>query len=296
LHEVSQMQLLKRTWFPPFLFLLPGVLIFFLMIISPAVQSVWISFHSWDGMGPMQWVGIENYKELLTDKQFFLSLKNNVIWVFIFSLAPVVGLMIALLVNQSIRGMKVAKSLFFTPLVLAPAAVGVIFVWFYDPSFGVLAKVSQGLGLETIALLSSETWVTFAVVVAAIWPQVAFCMILYLAGLSNVDESVISAARVDGAKGLRMLYYIVLPQLHQVSFLAIAVSVIAALRSFDVIAVMTQGGPFGSSATLAYQMYEQSIFSYRFGYGAAIATVLFVGVSLFIAWYLNRLLKNESVS
>lgn len=282
-----------RAWLYPALFLLPGVAIFGTIIVSSAVQSLWISLQGWDGIGAKTWVGLDNYRELLDDPQFYKSLRNNVIWVLMFLLAPAFGLAIALAVNQSIRGMRIAKSFFFVPLVLAPAAVGVIFIWFYDPSFGLLAKIFGMFGAEAPALLSSERLVTFAVVVAALWPQVAFCMILFLAGLSNIDESVLSAARVDGARGWRMLIHVVLPQLSQVNFLAIAVSVIGALRSFDIIAVMTQGGPFGSSATLAYQMYEQSIFSYRFGYGAAIATVLFSGVAVFITWYLRRLLRDE---
>lgn len=282
-----------RAWLYPAIFLLPGVAVFGTIIVASALESLWVSLHSWDGMGPMTWVGLGNFRELLDDPQFYTSLKNNLIWVLLFLLAPALGLAIALGVNQSIRGIRVVKSLFFVPLVLAPAAVGVIFVWFYDPSFGLLAKLYGLAGATPPALLSDPRLVTFAVVGAALWPQVAFCMILFLAGLSNIDESVLSAARVDGARGWRLLVHIVLPQLSQVNFLAIAVSVIGALRSFDIIAVMTQGGPFGSSATLAYQMYEQSIFSYRFGYGAAIATVLFGGVAVFIAWYLHRLLRNE---
>lgn len=282
-----------RKWLYPLLFLLPAIALFGSIIVASAIQSVRVSFYEWDGLGPKTWVGLANYRELLADPQFYKSLKNNIIWLVMFLLAPVLGLAIALAVNQPIRGMRLIKSLFFVPLVLAPAAVGVMFVWFYDPTFGLLAKLFGLAGAAAPAVLSSERYVTFGVVVAALWPQVAFCMILFLAGLANVDESVISAARVDGARGWRMLFYIVIPQLRQVGFLAIAVSVIGALRSFDIIAVMTQGGPFGSSSVLAYQMYEQSIFSYRFGYGAAIATVLFAGVSVFIAWYLYRLLKGE---
>lgn len=282
-----------RSWLSPLLFLLPGVIVFGTIILASAVQSIWVAFHSWDGMGPKTWVGLANFRELFQDAQFYKSLANNAIWLGMFLLAPVFALGIALLVNQEIRGMRLVKSLFFVPLVLASAAVGIMYVWFYDPGFGVLAKVFQLFGATAPALLSSERWVTLAVVAAALWPQVAFCMILFLAGLNNVDEQVLAAARVDGARGWRMLVHIVLPQLREVTFLAIAVSVIGALRSFDIIAVMTQGGPFGSSSVLAWQMYEQSIFSYRFGYGAAIATVLFSVVTVFIVWYLRRLLRDE---
>jgi multiple sugar transport system permease protein len=244
----------------------------------------------------MVWVGLGNYRELLDDPQFYVSLKNNLIWLAMFMLAPPLGLAIALLVNQKIAGMRLVKSLFFVPLVLASVTVGLVFTWVYTPEFGLLALIFRGFGATAPAVLSDERFVTFAIVIAALWPQTAFCMVLYLAGLNNLSEELIGAGRVDGAKGWAMLRHIVLPQLTQVSFIAIAVTVVGALRSFDMISVMTRGGPFGSSSVLAYEMYEESIFSYRFGYGAAIASVLFVIMAAFITWYLTHIVRAEERS
>jgi multiple sugar transport system permease protein len=210
-----------------------------------------------------------------------------------FMAAPPLGLAIALLVNQKIRGMRFLKSLFFIPLVLASVTVGVVFTWVYTPEFGLLALIFRAFGATAPAVLSDEHFVTFAIVIAALWPQITFCMVLYLAGLNNLSEELIGAGRVDGAKGWNMLRHIVLPQLTQVTFIAIAVTVVGALRSFDMVSVMTRGGPFGSSSVLAFQMFEQSIFSYRFGYGAAIASVLFVIMAVFIVWYLSRIVRTE---
>lgn len=277
----------------PTLFILPGALLFGIVIIMASIQTVWVSFFDWDGVSEMRWVGLSNYAQLIDDPQFYVSLKNNLIWLAMFMLAPPLGLALALLLNQPIRGMRIMKSLFFVPLVLASVTVGVVFTWVYDPSFGLLSLISGYFGATAPALLSDEHFVTFAVVVAALWPQTAFCLVLFLAGLNNLSEDLIGAGRVDGARGWPMLWHVVLPQLREVSFIALAVTVIGALRSFDMVAVMTSGGPFGSSTVLAYQMYEQSIFSYRFGYGAAIATVLFVIMAVFIAWYLRTLLKPE---
>ncbi|TCN33839.1 carbohydrate ABC transporter permease [Sinorhizobium americanum] len=285
-----------RAWMAPTLFILPGALLFGIVIIMASIQTIWVSFFDWDGVGAMQWVGLANYAQLFDDPQFYVSLKNNLIWLGLFMLAPPLGLALALLLNQPIRGMRVMKSLFFVPLVLASVTVGVVFTWVYDPSFGLLSLLFGYFGATAPALLSDEHFVTFAVVLAALWPQVAFCLVLFLAGLNNLSEDLIGAGRVDGARGWPMLWHVVLPQLREVSFIALAVTVIGALRSFDMIAVMTSGGPFGSSTVLAYQMYEQSIFSYRFGYGAAIATVLFVIMAAFIAWYLRTLLKPERES
>lgn len=278
----------------PALLLAPGLILFFVVIVFSAFRTFWISMFQWDGFGDPVFIGLQNYLELWEDPQFWTSLKNNAIWLAVFLLAPPLGLAISLLVNQKIVGMRIAKSLFFMPLVLSMVTVGVIFTWFYDPSFGLLAKVFGLFGAEAPALLSSEKYVTFAVVFAGLWPQVAFCMVLFLAGLNNLDAEIIGAGRVDNARGWQMLRHIILPQLKQVSFIAIAISMIGALRSFDVISVMTSGGPFGSSSVLAYEMYEESLFSYRFGYGAAIATVLFAIMMIFIVWYLAGLLKNEN--
>lgn len=282
-----------RHWITPTLFIAPGALLFGVVIIVASIETIWVSFFEWDGVGVKQWVGLANYVQLLNDPQFYISLKNNLIWLAMFMLAPPLGLALALLLNQPVRGMRIMKSLFFVPLVLASVTVGVVFTWVYDPSFGLLSLIFGYFGASAPALLSDEHFVTFAVVVAALWPQVAFCLVLFLAGLNNLSEDLIGAGRVDGARGWPMLFHVVLPQLREVSFIALAVTVIGALRSFDMVAVMTSGGPFGSSTVLAYQMYEQSIFSYRFGYGAAIATVLFVIMAAFITWYLRTLLRPE---
>ena len=283
----------NRHWLTPALFLLPGLILFSLVIVAASVETVWISLHDWDGIGAKTWVGLANYVELADDPQFYVSLKNNIIWLLIFMLAPPIGLALALIVNQQISGMRILKSLFFVPLVLATVTVGVVFGWVYDPTYGLLQLIFGLFGVTAPALLSDETFATFAVAAAALWPQIAFCMVLFLAGLNNLNEDLIGAGRVDGARGWRMLRHVVLPQLSQVGFIAIAVTVIGALRSFDMVAVMTTGGAYGSSTVLAYQMYEESIFSYRFGYGAAIATVLFAIMISFIAWYLRGLIKAE---
>lgn len=283
-----------RIWLTPILFILPGVILFGTIIIASSVQSVWLSFFDWDGVGPKTWVGFANYIELAEDPQFYVSLKNNVIWLVLFMAAPPLGLALALIVNQQIAGMRILKSLFFIPLVLATVTVGVVFGWVYDPNYGLLALIFSLFGATAPALLADEHFVTFAVVVAALWPQIAFCMVLFLAGLNNLSSDIIGAGRVDGARGWNMLWHVVLPQLREVGFIALAVTVVGALRSFDMIAVMTSGGPFGSSEVLAYQMYEQSIFSYRFGYGAAIATILFLIMIVFITWYLRTMLRMEA--
>jgi len=284
----------NQAWLTPFLLLLLPAGLFLLVIVSSTVQSIWLSFFDWDGTGPKSWVGWGNYVELFDDPQFWVSLKNNVIWLVLFLLAPVFGLALALFLNQRLPEMRFVKSVFFIPLVLAHVIIGVVFTWFYDPTFGILALAFKALGLQPLAILSDEHLVTFGIIVAALWSQIAFCLVLFLAGLSQIDHELIAAAKMDGASGWRLFRHIVLPQLHSVTFVAAIITVIMSLRNFDMIAVMTQGGPYGSSTVLAYQMYDTTIFSFRAGYGAAIATILFLIMSVYIAWFLWYTLRNEA--
>lgn len=284
----------NQAWLTPIILLLLPLGLFLMMIVWPIIQSIAISFYDWDGTGPATFVGFDNYRELFGDEQFLVSLKNNIIWIILFLLAPVFGLALALFLNQPLREMRVVKSVFFVPLVLAHVIIGVVFTWFYDPTFGILAIVFRFFGLEPIAILSDEYFVTFGIVFAALWAQTAFCLVLFLAGLSQLDAELIAAGRIDGASGWKLLRYIVLPQLRPVTFVAVIITVIGSLRNFDLIAVMTQGGPYGSSTVLAFQMYDATIFSYRAGYGAAIATVLFLIMSIYIAIFLRHTLRRES--
>lgn len=277
----------------PWLFLLPALIMFAVYVLYPIIQSVSLSFFEWDGLGEKTWVGFANYVELFDDDNFWVSLKNNVIWLVFFMLAPVIGLAIALFLNQDIAGIRLAKSLFFFPFVISQVVVGLVFAWFYDPSFGLMGHVMSFFGLEPMSVLANENTVTFAIIAAGLWPQIAYCMILYLTGLNGLNPEQIEAARLDNAKGFKMLWYVILPQLRPATFIAIVVTVIGALRSFDLIAIMTDGGPWGSSSVLAYFMYEQSINSFRMGYGAAIATVLFMIMNVYIAFFLWRMLRTE---
>ncbi|WP_421852823.1 carbohydrate ABC transporter permease [Marinomonas sp.] len=283
----------KQQQWMPVLFLAPAVILFVVYVIFPILQSIWLSFYEWDGIGEKTFVGLSNYYELFDDYQFWVALKNNLYWMVFFMLAPPIGLGIALFLNQKIMGIRLVKSMFFFPFVISQVVVGLVFSWFYDPSFGLFNKAIGLFGMEPIAILSDENWVTFGIIVAGLWPQIAYCMILYLTGLNNLNPDQIEAARLDGAHGWKMLRHVILPQLRPATFIAVVVTVIGALRSFDLVATMTSGGPFGSSSVLAYFMYEQSIFNYRAGYGAAIATVLFLIMDIYIAYFLWRMLKSE---
>ena len=279
----------------PVLFIAPALLFFVVYVILPIFQSFYISFHEWDGLGEMTWIGFDHYVNLLDDDRFYTSLKNNLLWLIFYTLSVPAGLFIALYLNQTVTGIRLYKSLFFFPFVISQIVVGLIFSWFYNPNFGVVGHVFEFFGAAPLSILGDERYVTYGIIVAGLWPQIAYCMILYLTGLNNVATEQIEAGRLDGAKGWRLLWHVVLPQLWPATFLAIVVTVIGALRSFDMIAIMTQGGPYGSSNVLSYYMYETALseYGYEMGYGSAIAVVLFMIMMVFIIAFLWKMYQDE---
>ena len=279
----------------PWIFLAPGILMFSLYVIFPIFQSINLSFYQWDGLGEKTYIGAENYIELLDDEYFIVSLKNNVIWLVLYLLAVPAGLFAALFLNQTVRGIRIYKSIFFFPFVISQVVVGLVFSWFYDPSNGLLNIILEFFGFDTIAILAEEDYVTYGIIAAGLWPQTAYCMILYLTGLNSVDPEQIEAGRIDNARGWRMLWYVILPQLKPAPFIAVVVTIIGALRSFDLIDIMTGGGPWGASRVRAYYMYEKAFseYGFRMGYGAAIAVVLLLIMMVYIATILYRLYRDE---
>lgn len=280
----------------PWLFLAPGLFMFMLYVIIPIFQSVFVSFQDWDGLGEARWIGIDNYVELMDDDSFYTSLKNNVIWLALYMLAVPAGLLIAIFLNQTIAGMRLYKSLFFFPFVISQVVVGLMFSWFYAPNFGLFYNLLEWLTGTGTAVLADDRFVTYGIIVAGLWPQIAYVMILYLTGLNNVAPDQVEAARLDGAKGWRMLWYVILPQLRPATFIAVVVTVIGALRSFDLVSIMTNGGPYGTSRVLSFYMYEQALseYGYRMGYGAAIAVVLFAIMMIFISGFIWKMWRDET--
>lgn len=316
---VTSLSLYKRNKLSvaPWLFLSVGLVLFMIYVIVPIFQSISYSFTRWDGLYDItgnwtgEWVGFHNYKLLLQDPNFYTSLKNNLLWLLLFMLAVPLGLFIALFLNQTVAGIRIYKSLFFFPFVISQVVVGLIFAWAYNPEFGLLSEIWSWFFCETRtnivgnltrvcspeppSILGDEDTVTYGIIAAGLWPQIAYCMILYLTGLNNISTDQIEAGRLDGAKGWKMLKHVVLPQLKPATFIAIVVTVIGALRSFDMIATMTQGGPYGSSNVLAYYMYDQAVGEGvgRYGYGSAIATVLFLIMLVYISYFLFRMYQDE---
>ena len=179
------------------------------------------------------------------------------------------------------------------PFVVSQVVVGLVFGWFFHARFGLFAALLSALGAPPVSPLDSETWSLYPMVVAGLWPQIAYCMILYTTGLATLPSDTIDAARVDGARRLPMLRHVIVPQLRPVHFLVAMVCAVAALRSFDYVMIMTLGGPYDSSTVLSFYMYEQTFVAQRYGYGAAIAVALLCLMSGIIFMLLWRMFRKE---
>lgn len=283
----------RRGGFATVLLLAPACLLFSVFVLYPIGATIWLSLHDWAGIGPRRFVGLGNYRELFADPVFLTALANNLRWLACYMAAPVAGLALALLLQRSVVGFGIVRTLFFVPFVISQVVVGLVFGWFFHPTFGLFNHLLAGVGLPAVSPLDSERWSLYPMIVAGLWPQTAYCMILFLAGLSTIPRESIDAARVDGARGLPLFVHVVLPQLRGVNFIVAMVCSIAALRSFDYVIVMTMGGPHDSSTVLAYLMYEQTFLSLRYGYGAAIAVVLLALMSGIIIVLLARMFRRE---
>ena len=160
---------------------------FLVYVIIPIFQSINISFYEWDGLGEATYIGFDNYIELIDDEAFYTSLKNNVIWLILYLLAIPAGLFVALFLNQTVTGIRIYKSLFFFPFVISQVVVGLVFSWFYDPSYGLMNIILMAFGADAIPVLADEKYVTYGIIAAGLWPQTAYCMILIISIYLSFD-------------------------------------------------------------------------------------------------------------
>lgn len=281
--------------FTPIFFLALPSLLYSMWVIGPMFYSVWMSFTNADGISRQDWVGVSNYRRLFSDDIFWTSFFNNIRWLVAYITIPIVaGLGLALLLNNDLPATKFFKAGFFSPMVVSSVVIGIIWSWMYQP-FGLINEMLKSLGREgtPIGFLSDPNLVTWSIIGAGLWRQVGYVMLLYLAGLNGVDKTLVEASRVDGASTVRSFRDIVLPQLQPVTVIIVVISIIDALRSFDLVNIMTRGGPYNQSNVLAQFMYIEAFNNYNMGYGAAIATILALISMVFIFTYLRRMIRTE---
>jgi multiple sugar transport system permease protein/raffinose/stachyose/melibiose transport system permease protein len=280
----------RRLWAA--LFLAPPMALYIVIVVAPLLVSFYYSLTDWNGFNPeYNFVGFENFLKITRDPLFANAIWNTIIWMAAAILLPSLGgLVIALALNGRGFSGSFYKSLFYLPICLSLVVIGQVWIWVYHPDWGLLNVVLNRLGLEAWAhawLAEPET-ALFSVIFAWSWQQTGLAMVIFLAGLTAVPKELTEAAEIDGATYWQSLRHVVLPLLLPATVVVMALAIINSLKSFDIVYVMTQGGPFHSSDTLAMFMYTESFKKYYMGYGSAISVVLFAISLLIIVFYFRQ--------
>jgi multiple sugar transport system permease protein len=282
----------------PHLFLAIPLSLYFIWIIGPTLSTGYIAMSNWDGtqtLDKTRFVGFDNFVWLFENDNFWTAFWNNVRWLAFFIVIPTsMGLGLAMVFNGDFPGARYFKIAFFSPLVLAPTVVGLMWENIYRPDSGLLDGVLRFFGqTESPGWLANQSLVLWCIIIAAAWRQVGYVMILYLAGLKGLDVSLIEASTVDGANGWERFRFVIFPLLAPVTVVVIVISVIDSLRAFDLVAIMTRGGPNYSSEVMANFMYLRAFNDYRMGYAGASAVVLLGIMLVFIVPYLIHQSRTE---
>lgn len=260
-------------------FLVPALLLFAVFIIYPIVYNVQASTLKWDGVNEGTFVGLGNYRELVADPIFHRTLVNSALWIPL-TIIPqgLIGFLLAVALNQKLRGSTIYRALFFIPAILSPVVVGIVWQRIMDPFNGVLTQVGKatGLGFLTNNYLSDPKTAIFAVIFVNVWMWTGFSMLFYLAGLQLIDPSVVEAARIDGASGLQTLTRITFPLLKSTTLSLVLLGIIGSLKTFELVYVMTEGGPYHASEMLPTFAFLEAFKLQNVGYASTISMVLLV--------------------
>jgi multiple sugar transport system permease protein/raffinose/stachyose/melibiose transport system permease protein len=274
-----------------------GPLAFYaIFVLLPLAQSIQIATWDWNGLGQPEFIGLDNFRRALNDRLFVGAFSNTALWLVVAVTVPTaLGLLLAVLLDRPLRGSRVYKSAFYMPITLSLVVVGQVWIWIYQPNWGLLNSVLEAVGLDglTRAWLGDPATSLIAVIVAWCWQQTALSLILYLAALTTIPRDLLEAAAIDGATWWQQFRRVIVPLLRPATVVVITLAVINTLKGFDIVFVLTQGGPFHTSDNLAMFMYSETFFRYRVGYGAAIAVALFILAIIVVVIYFRQSRASE---
>jgi len=270
-----------------FLFLLPNIIGFFLFTVGPVLASLAISLVDWNLLTPPSWLGLENFAALFKDSDFWSSLAATLYYTLgSVPLGIVFSLLLAVALNQKIRGIGIYRTIYFIPVVSSLVAVSLMWRWMYNPTAGILNYLlSQFFTFLHLPItppdwLQSPTWAMPAIILMSVWKGLGYNMVIYLAGLQGIPTSLYEAAEIDGASGLSKFLKITLPLLTPTTFFVLLMSFISSFQVFEQAYIMTQGGPARATVTTVYYIYQNGFTWYKMGYASAIAWVLFAIIML----------------
>lgn len=278
------------------LFLLPSMAVLLMYRWLPVLWNLVLSFQNWKPLGSNEWIGARNYQVMITDPVFWEALENTLVYFFVGTpIAIVLALILGLLVNEPIRGRNAYRTIIFLPYPITPVAIGLIWQWMLNDRVGLVNHVLRSLGIveQGIPFLQSFEFALPSVIGTTIWQVVGYFMILVLAGLQTIPESLNDAALIDGASPFRRTWSITLPLIKSTLFLCFIIGIINSFTVFDMVYVMTNGGPGHATEFLVTYIYKNAFEFNRLGYSAAMTFVMFV-VLLGVTFLSNRLSGGEA--
>jgi multiple sugar transport system permease protein len=285
----------RRQAVAAYLFISPAMAIFFVFTLLPVGIALYLSFTDYDVFTRLNWIGIANYLDVFDDELFWQALWNTLAYtVWSIPLSMAIGLGLALLLNQKLRGLGLYRTVYYVPVVTSMVAVAMIWVQLFDPLYGVLSNVVEALGIKGIDWLGDPRLAMPSVIAVSVWKVIGWNMLIYLAGLQGIPEYLKEAAAIDGANRWQSLLRITLPLLQPTTFFIFVTSLIGAFQVFDVVYVMTGGGPANATTTLVHQIYNAAFKALDMGYAAAMSFVLF-GMILVVSLLSLRFTRGEVV-
>lgn len=264
----------------PYWFLLPALLILSLTVFYPALQAFYLSFtqFEYDLTQPPLWIGFKNFQRLWFDPVFWQTLRNTLLYlVCVVPLLVALPLGLAILVNQKLRGIRWFRVAYYTPVVISMVVAGIAWKWLYADN-GLLNQLLKAIGLSEAGIpwLTSPQWAIFSVMVVTVWKGLGYYMVIYLAGLQTIPQDLYEAAAIDGSDGVKRHWHITVPLMRPYLLLVAVISAISAIKVFEEVYIMTQGGPRNSSKTIVYYVYEQAFQDLEMSYACTIGLVMFL--------------------
>jgi ABC-type sugar transport system permease subunit len=256
----------------------PNMILIAVFAYWPVVGNIFLSLTSWDMVAPQPlFIGIDNYIRLFTDPDFMDVMGRTLVWVSaVVVLSLVLGLAMAFLFSLRAPGTPAVTAMAFSPHVISGAAVAAIWLFIFDPNFGLSRALFAVFGGDSPSWTTDASWALPALIIVAVWKGVGFVAIVYLAALQGIPQDIQEAARLDGANRWQVLRHVIMPLLSPTTFFLTITQIISAFQSFDLVAMMTGGGPAGSTTTLSWFIYEQGFQSFDAGYAAAASVLMFV--------------------
>lgn len=278
------------------LFLIPTFVLYVVLVVIPIFQSARYSFYRWDGLGPItQFVGLENYREILKDPVFWQSFRNNIIVVgFSLITQMPVAIFLAIILTGRIRGKSFLRTVYFAPQIVSTVAAGYLFYYVYEPTFGLLNESLRAIGMGSLTRgwLGDPSIALYSVLVVISWKFIGFYMVLFMAAIEGIPTELFEAARIDGCTSWQVVRKITLPLLSGTLKTACVLSIVGSIKYFDLIWVMTAGGPAHATELIATYMYKKTFLSWEMGYGSALAFVLFL-IAFFLSLFFMRVSRDK---